>query len=41
MFFAGAPPLAQPLFEGFILLGAVALAALRMVRIRNRLEVMD
>ena len=41
MFFAGAPPLAQPLFEGIILLGAVALAALRMVRIRNRLEVMD
>ena len=41
MFFAGAPPLAQPLFEGIILLGAVALAALRVVRIRNRLEVMD
>lgn len=41
LFFTGAPALAQPLFEGMILLGAVALSALRTVRVNNRLEVMD
>jgi ribose transport system permease protein len=40
LFFSGAPALAQPLFEGMILLGAVALSAVRIVRMRNRLEVM-
>jgi ribose transport system permease protein len=33
------PPLWQPLFQGFILLFAVSLGAIRIFRIRNRLEV--
>ncbi len=40
LFFSDVPPLAQPLFEGMVLLFAVGLSALRVVRIRNRLEVM-
>ena len=40
MFFAGAPPLAQPLFEGLVLLGAVSLGAIHLVRLRNRLDVL-
>lgn len=39
MFFTGVPPLAQPLFEGLVLICAVALGAARLLRIRNRLEV--
>ncbi len=38
MFFAGINPMAQPLFEGAVLLAAVALGALRLLKIRNRLE---
>jgi ribose transport system permease protein len=40
MFFAGAPPLAQPLFEGLILLSAVSLGAIHLLRLRNRLDVL-
>jgi ribose transport system permease protein len=41
MFFAGAPPLAQPLFEGLVLLGAVSLGAIHLLRLRNRLDVLS
>jgi ribose transport system permease protein len=33
-------PLWQPLFQGVVLLAAVSLGAIRMLRIRNRLEVL-
>ncbi|WP_051340905.1 ABC transporter permease [Azospirillum halopraeferens] len=39
IFFTGLDPMAQPLFEGAVLLVAVALGAGRLLRIRNRLEV--
>jgi len=39
IFFTGLPPLAQPLFEGTVLLVAVAFGATRLLRINNRLEV--
>ena len=32
------PPLWQPLFQGVVLLSAVSLGALRVLRVRNRLE---
>jgi len=38
MFFAGAPPLAQPLFEGLILMAALSLGGLRLIGMRNRLD---
>jgi ribose transport system permease protein len=38
MFFSGLPPLAQPFFEGLVLAAAIALGALGVFRIRNRLE---
>ncbi|MEZ0211399.1 MAG: ABC transporter permease [Xanthobacteraceae bacterium] len=38
MFFAGVNPMAQPLLEGAVLLAAVALGAIRLLKIRNRLE---
>lgn len=38
MFFSGLPPLAQPFFEGLVLAIAIALGALGVFRIRNRLE---
>ncbi len=38
IFFTGLPPLAQPLFEGSVLLAAVALGATRLLNLRNRLE---
>jgi ribose transport system permease protein len=38
IFFTGLPPLAQPLFEGTVLLIAVAFGATRLLRINNRLE---
>jgi ribose transport system permease protein len=38
LFVFDAPPLWQPLFEGVILLVAVSLGAVRVLRIRNRLE---
>ena len=31
-------PLWQPLFQGVVLAGAVSLGALRLLRVRNRLE---
>jgi ribose transport system permease protein len=40
MYFAGAPPLAQPLFEGAVLLAAVSLGAIPLLRLRNRLDVL-
>lgn len=40
MFFAGAPPLAQPLFEGLILVIAVGIGSLQLLRIQNRLQTM-
>ena len=39
MFFTGIPPLAQPLFEGLVLIAAVSLGALRLLRLHNQLEV--
>ena len=41
MFFSGLPPLAQPFFEGLILATAIALGGAGVLRIRNRLEVLD
>ena len=38
MFFSGIPTLAQPLFEGMILAGAIAIGAADVLRMRNRLE---
>ncbi|MET2832923.1 ABC transporter permease [Mesorhizobium shangrilense] len=35
----GLPPLWQPLFQGIVLLGAVSLGAVRIFRLRNRMEV--
>lgn len=39
MFFSGIPSLAQPLFEGLILAGAIAIGGADVLRARNRLEV--
>lgn len=41
MFFAGIPPLAQPLFDGLVLIGVVTLGALGVIRTRSRIEVMQ
>jgi ribose/xylose/arabinose/galactoside ABC-type transport system permease subunit len=38
MFFSGLPPLAQPFFEGLVLAVAIALGAIGVFRVRNRLE---
>ena len=38
MFFLNAPPMAQPLFEGLLLLGAVSIGGIQLVRLRSRLE---
>ena len=32
------PPLWQPLFQGVVLLAAISLGAIRVFRVRNRLE---
>lgn len=40
LFFAGVSPLSQPLFEGVVLLVAVGLGALRVFKIKNRLELL-
>jgi len=40
MFFSGLPPLAQPMIEGLVLLGAVSFGALRLLRTRNRLQIL-
>lgn len=39
MFFSGIPSLAQPLFEGLILAGAIAIGGADVLRVRNKLEV--
>ncbi|ETX09680.1 sugar ABC transporter permease [Marinomonas ushuaiensis DSM 15871] len=39
MFFSGLPPLAQPLLEGLILAGAIAIGGADVLRVKNRLEV--
>ena len=40
LFFANVSPLAQPLFEGIVLLVAVGLGAVRVLKIKNRLELL-
>lgn len=39
IFFNGIDPLAQPFFEGLVLVAAVAFGSLRLLRIKHRLEV--
>ncbi len=41
LLFTGVSPLAQPLFEGVVLLGAIGLGSLRMLSNRNRLELLS
>ncbi len=41
MFFSGLPPLAQPMIEGLVLLGAVSFGALRLIKTRNRLHILS
>ncbi|BCZ85591.1 ABC transporter permease [Paraburkholderia terrae] len=41
MFFAGIPPLAQPLFDGLVLLAVVTLGALGVIKTKSRIEVMQ
>lgn len=41
LLFSGVPSLAQPLFQGAVLIFALLVSAMRVVRIRNRLVVMD
>lgn len=41
LFFAGVSPLAQPLFEGLVLLAAIGLGAARMLRLKNRLDLLS
>lgn len=41
LLFSGVPSLAQPLFQGAVLIFALLASAMRIVRIRNRLDVMD
>ncbi len=38
MFFAGVAPMAQPLFEGIILIVAISIGSIRLVNIRNRMD---
>jgi ribose transport system permease protein len=40
MIFTGLPPMAQPLFEGLVLLTAVSVGAIELIRARNKLKVM-
>jgi ribose transport system permease protein len=39
MFFAGVAPMAQPLFEGIILIVAISVGSIRLVSIKNRIDV--
>jgi len=41
LLFSGVPSLAQPLFQGAVLIFALLASAVRIIRIRNRLDVMD
>ena len=41
MFFTGIPPLAQPLFEGLVLLAALCFGAIRLIGVRNRLDILS
>ena len=38
MFFAGIAPMAQPLFEGIILIIAISIGSIRLINIRNKIE---
>jgi ribose transport system permease protein len=40
MFFAGAPPMAQPFIEGLVLLAAVSAGVIRLIRVRVRIDVL-
>ena len=40
LFFAGVSPLAQPLFEGLVLLAAIGLGAVPVLRLKNRLDLL-
>ncbi len=40
LMFAHVPPLAQPLFEGLVLLAAIGLGSLRLLTVRNRLDIL-
>ncbi len=39
MFFAGIAPMAQPLFEGIILIVSVSVGSIRLLNIRNKIEI--
>jgi ribose transport system permease protein len=41
LLFAGASPLAQPLFEGLVLLAAISIGAIHVLRVKNRLDLMS
>lgn len=41
LFFSGVSPLTQPLYEGLVLLGAISLGAIRLLRIKNRLDLIS
>ncbi len=41
LFFSGVSPLAQPLFEGLVLLAAIGLGAAQVLRLKNRLDVLS
>jgi ribose/xylose/arabinose/galactoside ABC-type transport system permease subunit len=40
MFFAGAPPMAQPFIEGLVLLAAVSAGVIQLIRVRVRIDVL-
>ena len=41
LFFSGVSPLTQPLYEGLVLLAAISLGAVRLLRVKNRLELIS
>ena len=40
LFFSGVSPLTQSLYEGFVLLAAISLGAVRLLQVRNRLDLL-
>jgi ribose transport system permease protein len=40
LFFSGVSPLTQSLYEGFVLLAAIGLGAVRLLQVRNRLDLL-
>jgi len=40
LFFAGVSPLTQPLYEGLVLLAAIGIGGARIVKVKNRLDLM-